>query len=991
MLGLAAPSSLLLAQAVAPTPAQLAKYDTNKNGVLDPQEQAAMQADEGKVLMSPFEVSTAQDKGYAAGNTLSGGRADTPLKLTPNSISVMTKEFMDDFAITDMNEAAAWTISMDPPTGGANDPFGGGRFQASFRGGDSGANFPQRDGALQYYIADSYNSERFEYSRGPSTTLFGDGGPGGIQGSSSKQARFNSRPTSVTFRGDTFGGYRATLDTNYGTDKFALRLNLLHQNIKAYQDGTSSKQNSISLAGTYKLGQQTQVRFNFERSAEWNIQFRRTYGEQASVWNRTTVNNDNTALLGNTSASLAAAGLGQISATNDYLVYNFGTGSLYNYKGNQYQTVGLGYQIPWEGRPDLPNFKQGISKTFFLGPADSIADRDLNAHAFYLEHRFTPSWFLQLAYIISDVDPVQRNLAGGSIPGDYRIDVNRLLPNGATNPNFGKAYSDTGGQDIQYQQDSVHEYRGTTNYRFQVPRWWDMKQSFNLNAGWRQGIFEQKNTSWRWTNNPLQADPTNGVNSIRYRIYYDNPRPTINPVLPPTIAGYTFREVLVNTGNNARRSRTLTYGQLVSQTTFWNEKIALTGSFRRDKIVLNSRVATSFTNNFTEPVLGFGGVVGATGRRAVWHNSKSAGVVVYPFSEKNKWLAPLGFVGNYSTNFQQVPNNVTPIITGELAPLTQAVTHEWGLRYSMADGKAYMTVSHYNSKQLNVLSGWGTQGDFRSIYLNLGYPNDTALIGPNGFNFQDTSDRKLEGWEIELTANPSRNLTFSINYGHPITYTISDSNHRRAFYAQNLAEYQRGAAATAGQVINGRTIINPAAIQTALLNIENSFNGFTPGTLGNTERHRVNVLGRYAFNEGTLKGLAVTGGVRYRGFKKAGSRDARIKFQTVTPTQAQTNEAAYDYLWVEPTLNATMGVNYTRRFGRYTARFQVNVENLLNDDKPQWSSYSVIQAGQLTGVAGANSGGNALTVAGSNPRMQVLSGFNQLDPRKITLSTTLSF
>src|SRR5687767_5664427 len=80
--------------APAPSPAIVAKYDANKNGVLDPGELAAMQAGEKEVVsvMTPFQVSTDKDRGYFGGNTLAGGRADTPLKITPASISVMTKE-----------------------------------------------------------------------------------------------------------------------------------------------------------------------------------------------------------------------------------------------------------------------------------------------------------------------------------------------------------------------------------------------------------------------------------------------------------------------------------------------------------------------------------------------------------------------------------------------------------------------------------------------------------------------------------------------------------------------------------------------------------------------------------------------------------------------------------------------------------------------------------------------------------------------------------
>ena len=70
----------------APTAAELAKYDKNKNGVLDPAELAQKANDEareaGTITLTPFEVSTNKDVGYAAGNTLSGGRVDTPLELT---------------------------------------------------------------------------------------------------------------------------------------------------------------------------------------------------------------------------------------------------------------------------------------------------------------------------------------------------------------------------------------------------------------------------------------------------------------------------------------------------------------------------------------------------------------------------------------------------------------------------------------------------------------------------------------------------------------------------------------------------------------------------------------------------------------------------------------------------------------------------------------------------------------------------------------------
>lgn len=940
------------------------------------------------VRLTPFEVSTDKDRGYFGGSTLAGGRADTPLKITPASISVMTKEFLEDFDLTDMNQSLAWTVGADAPVGGESGAFGGSRFQTSFRGVDGNGNFPVRNGSINYYVSDTYNSERFDFSRGPNAALFGDGGPGGLQGSSSKQARLRSKFTTTSARLDSFGGYRATLDTNYGTDRLAIRMNLLHQNIKAYQDGTGNKQNGLTTALTYKITDNTQFRAEVQRDAEKNVAYRRTYGEQASRWDRTTANANNTAI-----PNFANFGLTQISATNDYLAWNFGTGSLVNYRGNQYASVGLGFQIPWEGRPDLPNFKPGVSKEFFLGPADAKIDRDFNAQSYWIDHRFSSNLYVQLGIVKNDGDPFYDYT--DQLPGDYRIDVNRLLPNGQTNPNFGKAYSDFG-QTFQYQQDKVREYKAAGTYRFALPRLFDLKQRFSMNVGWRRTTFEAKNAAWRWSNNPANADVNNAVNQLRYRIYWDNPRPSIGAFTPPSSPGVDWK--FVETGGNINM-RTIAYAQLVSQSTFFGERLALTGSFRRD------RVQGDFLNRIgNDPVtfknIGgfetFGGsgvfVPGLHRKRQMYQNSPSGGLVTYPFLGLHRWLAPLGFVANYSSNFAQIANATIPLISEDNPPLTRSTTKDAGLRYAMGDGIAYVTLTKYNTTQTDQLSTWGGRGDWQNLYNNLGFTDPRYVTGA-GFNFQDVASRKLEGWEAEITANPTRNITLTANYSHPIVYTVFESRDRRAFYAANQGYYQRAGVATTGTVVDGKAILDPAQIRTAMLNIENSLNGTSSGTLGNNlERHRINVAGSYRFTEGQLRGLGLTGGVNYRAHKKVGSRDPRLKFNTVNPTVEQTTQSGFDYLWVDPIWSAVAGANYTRRFGKYQARFQVNITNLLDDDSPQWNSYSVIQAGQLQNLPGAvTSNGNALTAPGGNPRLQVRSGFNQLEPRKISFTTTLSF
>jgi hypothetical protein len=352
--------------------------------------------------------------------------------------------------------------------------------------------------------------------------------------------------------------------------------------------------------------------------------------------------------------------------------------------------------------------------------------------------------------------------------------------------------------------------------------------------------------------------------------------------------------------------------------------------------------------------------------------------VTYPFPERYHWLSPIGFVFNYASNIQQIPSTANPLYDGSEVPLVRNITRDVGVRYSMPNGLAYVTISHYNTTQLDSNFAMSNMTDIRNIWINLGYtdPDRTST----SLTYSDLRSNKLEGWEVELTANPTRSLTFTANYSHPLNYTISDSEQKRKLVADNIDEWTRGANATAGQAVNGHTIINPQVIRDSMLNIDNSLNGLTPGTLNNgTSRHRINLAGRYRFYEGALRGFGVNAGVNIRTHTKIGSRDARLKFglaDSVAPTLAQTTAAAYDYLWTGPTYTVSAGANYTRKIGKYNTRFQLNVSNLTNNESVLWNSYGVITTNQLLN---------------GNPRMQVKQGWTQYDPRKFTFSTTMEF
>jgi len=91
------------------------------------------------------------------------------------------------------------------------------------------------------------------------------------------------------------------------------------------------------------------------------------------------------------------------------------------------------------------------------------------------------------------------------------------------------------------------------------------------------------------------------------------------------------------------------------------------------------------------------------------------------------------------------------------------------------------------------------------------------------------------------------------------------------------------------------------------------------------------------------------------------------------------NVTATDFV---PTLLQTAGASYTRRFGRYVTRFQLNITNLTDNDHPIWGR---------NGASGAYTTVAANAYLNGNPRMQIMNNFTQYDPRKFTFTTTVSF
>lgn len=231
--------SSLAQTAPAPSATDLAKYDRNKNGRLDPAELAARDADlaaasDGVVRLTPFTVDTTRDSGYFAENTLAGSRLNTNLADLAAAISVVTKQQMEDTAAIDINDVfkyEAGTEGSSSYTPSVVDRGTAKDTNAGYTFGNDGTTTTNAqsnrirglaapDAAINNYSTnnripfDAYNVQSLEISRGPNSLLFGLGTPAGVVNTNTAQAALNRNTNSVTLRTDHNGSFRSSLALN---------------------------------------------------------------------------------------------------------------------------------------------------------------------------------------------------------------------------------------------------------------------------------------------------------------------------------------------------------------------------------------------------------------------------------------------------------------------------------------------------------------------------------------------------------------------------------------------------------------------------------------------------------------------------------------------------------------------------------------------------------------------------------------------------------
>jgi outer membrane receptor for ferric coprogen and ferric-rhodotorulic acid len=239
-------------------------------------------AKEEVVVMSPFLVASGEgESGYASDITTSGSRLKTSLKDVASSVSVLTKEFMDDLAATNIAGALAFVAGAETDATFHNESLAALGGPNGYVGGDFGDNNNRSDfirvrglgaaSVTQNFIetlgsTDRYNTDRTEFLRGANSVLFGLAQPAGLVNSSTKVANLQRNRNSLEAKFDNFGSTRFVADFSRVLipNRWAVRVVGLEEHERYKVDTAFEKDRRLYLTSSLKPLKNTLLTVSYE-------------------------------------------------------------------------------------------------------------------------------------------------------------------------------------------------------------------------------------------------------------------------------------------------------------------------------------------------------------------------------------------------------------------------------------------------------------------------------------------------------------------------------------------------------------------------------------------------------------------------------------------------------------------------------------------------------------------------------------------------------
>ncbi|MDR2674054.1 MAG: TonB-dependent receptor [Opitutaceae bacterium] len=573
--------------------------------------------DDKPVMLSPFVVTTDRDEGFVAAASLAGGRLGGDLKDTPVAYSVLTREFIEALGLTDLSDMAQWLPNSTEARNSGNGEWSTNDFYLNSRGTTASA--PQRDFFPYGFNFDGYNIERLDIGRGPNSILFGNSSYASTPNVVSKRARTDKRFSQINVSYGSWDNFRATFDHNEPLGrKLALRLNALYHDREGWQDHDFEKRKAITLAGTWRMTRNTELRFEVDVGDKKKAALGSNFDDYFSAWSGTNTYSAPTA--SNAAAGIVAQPSGAIvftPANGDKVLINY-AGWARTEGGNYTSAYPAGGRLvtgetanirvqPIANRINLPQdmFDVIEANSHFSVPSresTSYVDAALYSEKYYnytlaLTQQFARKFYAEAAVNFSGLKKSGDRVTGSGLTRVY-IDVNSKLPNGRDNPNFLEPYSESTARPHIRTSDNI-------NARLALAYVLDNTRlgSFRFNALGGYSRVDGKQDTWTYVvkdNADHRYWSSSGV-LFRYYLNTDTRRPydlsdrkwsylERNASVPRIAEGGLVRGELATSTYNNRSLTEYNYMQFAGDAKLFKKRLNLLAAFRIDDYRVRQRV-----------------------------------------------------------------------------------------------------------------------------------------------------------------------------------------------------------------------------------------------------------------------------------------------------------------------------------------------------------------------------------------------------------------
>lgn len=358
------------------------------------------------------ESDTRPVKGYNAKKSSSSTRTDTPLRDTPQSITVIPQDLIKDQSIQSISQAVQYVPGVQAAQGEGN------RDALVFRGNATTGDFfldGLRDDVQTY--RDIYNTDRIEVLKGPNGMAFGRGGAGGAINRVTKEAGWDP----ISELTASYGAYDfKRISGDFGqalNDEVAFRLNAVYEDSGSYRDGVSIERYGFTPTFTIRPSDKTKIvlsaeYFDDKRTADRGVPSQTSgTGTAANLGNRPYRIGDQDAFFGNARLSPTETETVAFNARIEHMFDN-GVGvknsTRYAFYDKYYQNVFARSPVSLTGTVQLGAYRDETKRENLINQTDITYTLNTGS----LEHKLLAG----AEFAVQDTDNNRTTPFGGANP-----------------------------------------------------------------------------------------------------------------------------------------------------------------------------------------------------------------------------------------------------------------------------------------------------------------------------------------------------------------------------------------------------------------------------------------------------------------------------------------------------------------------------------------------------------------------------------------------